>query len=130
MTAAGEGIAPVRSGLSILPNGPRFPALAQPACLAGAMQVLELAGGERWMAPHSLGGAPVHLDVRTLIDSVQEAEDRGRIDLLIRWRAARQGSRHDVSLTGGNPLGWPACFRPSPDHIRRCGSRPARSHAR
>ena len=40
----------------------------------------------------------VHLDVRTLIQRVQEAEDRGRIDPLIRWRAARQGTRHDASL--------------------------------
>jgi hypothetical protein len=41
------------------PTGKRVElALAQSACLAGAMQVLELAGGERWMAPHGLGGVP------------------------------------------------------------------------
>jgi hypothetical protein len=40
----------------------------------------------------------VHLDARTLIHRVQEAEDRGRIDPLIRWRTARQETRHDASL--------------------------------
>ncbi|HEX5302048.1 MAG TPA: hypothetical protein VFW50_34160 [Streptosporangiaceae bacterium] len=39
----------------------------------------------------------VHLDVGTLVQHVQESEDRGRIDLLIRRRATRQGTRHDVS---------------------------------
>jgi len=44
---------------------------------------------EGWWAPYSAG---------TLIHRVQEAEDRGRIYPLIRWRTARQETRHDASL--------------------------------
>ncbi len=47
-------------------------------------------------APHH--HEAVHLDARALIYRVQKAEDRGRIDPLIRWRTAGQGTRHDASL--------------------------------
>jgi len=32
----------------------------------------------------------VHLDIRMIIHGVEEAEDRGRVDLLICWLAAWQ----------------------------------------
>ncbi len=66
----------------------------------------------------------VHLDARTLIHRVQEAEDRGRIDPLIRWRTSRQGTRHDASL-GHHKAAGPVTTRPPSAPHGRGRSRPA-----
>ncbi|MGD0245585.1 MAG: hypothetical protein ABSB59_35405 [Streptosporangiaceae bacterium] len=43
----------------------------------------------------------VQLDVGSFVHRVQESSDRGWIDPLIRWRAAWQGTRHDIRLESG-----------------------------
>src|SRR5579863_5131311 len=40
----------------------------------------------------------VHLDVGALVEGIKQGEDRGRIDPLIGWRAARQGTWHNSTL--------------------------------
>jgi hypothetical protein len=44
----------------------------------------------------------VHLDIRMTIHRVEEAEDRGRVDLLIRWHDASLG--HNENHPGHR--GW------------------------